>query len=255
MQRQKRALLVIPSYATPGLDIRTRYVMEKTGVLPSDLGKYSTEGFARDAAVLRRQLGPGFSFETLEGEVLSSAVLDHLKWLLSHDTEVAVLLFCGHGMWQGSPQHGSLVCSFKQLVTAEAIECVAAKFKGTFVRLLNMCDAEGLQQLKDGLRCKGGAGAPSTYYGMTVAATQQFGKTTGNSRGSKFGVALGRMFDQEVLVTYDGFETALDKYWSGAQVRMTHAFRGVFGTPALPVGSCCITNDDAGSESESEMEF
>eukprot|EP00798_Chlamydomonas_sp_ICE-L_P008701 gene8701-biopygen15606 len=46
---------------------------------------------------------------------------------------------------------------------------------------------------------------------MTVEATQQFGKTTGNSRGSKFGVALGRMFDQEVLVTYDGFETALDK--------------------------------------------
>eukprot|EP00798_Chlamydomonas_sp_ICE-L_P002606 gene2606-biopygen12212 len=42
------------NYATPGLDIRTRYVMEKTGVLPSDLGKYSTEGFASDAAVLRR---------------------------------------------------------------------------------------------------------------------------------------------------------------------------------------------------------
>jgi len=101
---------------------------------------------------------------------------------------------------------------------------------------------------------QGGAGAPSTYYGMTVAATQQFGKTTVNSRGSKFGVALGRMFDQEVLVTYDGFETALDKYWSGAQVRMTHAFRGVFGTPALPVGSCCITNDDAGSEPESESD-
>eukprot|EP00798_Chlamydomonas_sp_ICE-L_P000159 gene159-biopygen18 len=56
MQRQQRALLVSPSYATPGLDIRTRYVMEKTGVLPSDLGKYSTEGFARDAAVLRRQM-------------------------------------------------------------------------------------------------------------------------------------------------------------------------------------------------------
>eukprot|EP00798_Chlamydomonas_sp_ICE-L_P013591 gene13591-biopygen22709 len=139
--RQQRALLVSPSYATPGLDIRTRYVMEKTGVLPSDLGKYSTEGFARDAAVLRRQLGPGFSFETLEGEVLSSAVLDHLKWLLSHDTEVAVLLFCGHGMWQGSPQHGSLVCSFKQLVTAEAIECVAEKFQGTFVS--SIIDARG----------------------------------------------------------------------------------------------------------------
>eukprot|EP00798_Chlamydomonas_sp_ICE-L_P010726 gene10726-biopygen10824 len=161
------------NYATPGLDIRTRYVMEKTGVLPSDLGKYSTEGFARDAARLRRKLGPGFSFETLEGE----------------------------------------------LVTAEAIECVAEKFKGTFVRLLNMCDAEGESTLKDGqgtrdavrlrgAQMQGGAGAPSTYYGMTVAATQQFGKTAVNSLGSKFGVALGRMFDQEVIVTYDGFETA-----------------------------------------------
>eukprot|EP00798_Chlamydomonas_sp_ICE-L_P002667 gene2667-biopygen8695 len=160
------------NYATPGLDIRTRYVMEKTGVLPSDLGKYSTEGFARDAAVLRRQLGPGFSFETLEGEA---------------DGE----------MWQDGQG------------TRDAVRLRGAQMQGE-------------------------AGAPSTYYGMTVAATQQFGKTTVNSRGSKFGVALGRMFDQEVLVTYDGFETALDKYWSGAQVRMTHAFRGVFGTPALP---------------------
>jgi hypothetical protein len=80
-------------------------------------------------------------------------------------------------------------------------------------------------------------------------------KRPGLLRVLGLGVALGRMFDQEVLVTYDGFETALDKYWSGAQVRMTHAFRGVFGTPALPVGSCCITNDDAGSESESDVEF
>eukprot|EP00798_Chlamydomonas_sp_ICE-L_P019803 gene19803-biopygen28650 len=123
-------------------------------------------------------------------------------------------------MWQGSPQHGSLVCSFKHLVTAEAIECVAAKFKGTFVRLLSMCEDEGAPaecgELR-GAQMQGVADAPSTYYGMIVAATQQFGKTTGNSWGSTFGVAQGRMFDQEVLVTYDGFETALDKYWSGAQ--------------------------------------
>jgi len=80
--------------------------MEKTGVLPSDLGKYSTEGFARDAAGLRRQLGTGFSFETLEGEVLSSAVLDHLKWLLSR-LRGAGELSCRNQVCQGINQSSS----------------------------------------------------------------------------------------------------------------------------------------------------
>lgn len=261
MLRHKRALLVSPSYATLGLDSKTRHVLENAGVLPRDLGKYNTEVFECDAAVLRHQLGSGFSWDTLEGEVLSSTLLDRLRWLLSRDTEVAVLLFCGHGMWQGAQQHGSMVCSFKQLVTAEAIESVVAdtKFNGTFVRLLNMCDdavstalrrePEGAPPISVGLQ------GTCNYYGITVAATQQFGQIiqVDKNSGSELGVALGRMFNQEVLVTYEGFERALAKQWSGAQVRMTHAFRGVFGTPAISVSPTVNHKDDADSVSDTEI--
>lgn len=283
MTGHRRALLVSPSYAAPGLDDRTRYVLQQAGVLPLDLGKYSTEGFARDAAVLRRQLGQGFSWDTLEGEVLAKTVVQRLEWLLSRDTEVAVLLFCGHGVWQGSPQHGNLVCSFKQLVSAEAIERVAteARFSGTFVRLLNMCEAEGspaaqgepvrqeAQGARDEARLQAAQmltapqppGAPPAYCGLTVAATHRFGKTGGKSTGSVFGAALGRVFEQEVLVTYEDFEAALAKQWHGAQVRTTHAFRGVFGAPAIPV-RCVVppmhphvaTSPCSQSESDSELD-
>lgn len=252
MVGHRRALLVSPSYAACGLDDKTRYVLQQAGVLPTDLGRYSTEGFAHDAAVLRCQLGPRFSFDTLEGEVLANTVAQRLEWLLARDTEVAVLLFCGHGVWQGSPLHGSLVCSFKQLLTAEAIERVAAlcRFRGTFVRLLNMCEAEGApaaigeplrleaQGARDDARLQAERMPPNAlpaYCGLMVAASHQLGKTSGDSKGSRFMAALGRVFEREVLVTYEGFDIALAKQWRGAQVRATHAFRGVFGMPATSV--------------------
>eukprot|EP00798_Chlamydomonas_sp_ICE-L_P027841 gene27841-biopygen5244 len=75
----------VTAYTSACDDNKTRYVMEKTGVLPSDLGKYSTEGFERDAAVLRRQLGPGFSFETLEGEVRVEAIDNNVAKIYTTD--------------------------------------------------------------------------------------------------------------------------------------------------------------------------
>eukprot|EP00798_Chlamydomonas_sp_ICE-L_P029237 gene29237-biopygen8540 len=205
MQRQKRALLVSPSYATPGLDIRTRYVMEKTGVLPSDLGKYSTEGFARDAALLRRQLGPGFSFETLEGE--------------------------------GSPQHGSLVCSFKQLVTAEAIECVAEKFKGTFVRLLNMCDAEGESTLKDGqgtrdaVRLRASSAAVKSAYDSAVSASNQtYGIGALDSNGDI--LLRGNLRISETANIYKGYTHAMYMTSNGIVVSAGSDANGQLGRGA-----------------------
>lgn len=65
-----------------------------------------------------------------------------------------MLLFFGHGMWEGLQQHGSLVCSFRQLVSAEAIERAAVEvcFRSTFVRLLNTCCAEVLVALGEPVR-------------------------------------------------------------------------------------------------------
>eukprot|EP00798_Chlamydomonas_sp_ICE-L_P000252 gene252-biopygen2254 len=147
---------------------------------------YATSCFEKHAKVI--------SASQTQSECVDTAVLDHLKWLLSHETEVAVL-FCGHGMCQGSPQHGSLVCSFKQLVTAEAIECVAEKFKGTFVRLLNMCDAEGESTLKDGqgtrdaVRLRGPIKLSdlAAQFGQTAAAGQNL-KLSEYRRGGAYGV-------------------------------------------------------------------
>jgi hypothetical protein len=50
-------------------------VLQQAGVLPRDLGRYSTEGFVHDASMLRRQLGHGFSWDTLEGEVQAQTVV------------------------------------------------------------------------------------------------------------------------------------------------------------------------------------
>eukprot|EP00798_Chlamydomonas_sp_ICE-L_P032846 gene32846-biopygen6889 len=329
MQRQKRALLVSPSYATPGLDIRTRYVMEKAGVLPSDLGKYSTEGFARDAAVLRRQtviylypsqdyyhkmkrallvspsyalnlearltrvleeaallprdlrtysttgfamdverfkesLGEGFSCNVLGGtsEVPKRDLRAAIQHLLQPGTDVAVLLFCGHGTWSGSTQHGALVCSFGQQITAQEIEDIVAQqgFTGTFVRVLNMCMEEGypsnneapsLTFYESRAKAKGEweysqqhayssiaeASIPysiADYNGVIIAASTMFGMARGGAGGSEFmdaWVAVGQ------LTTYHKLGTVLKEHCPNVRVTMQNmnSKDGVFGHPAKEV--------------------
>lgn len=259
----KLALLVSPSYAVD-LDPRTKCVLEKAGVLPRDLGHYSTSGFDRDASSFKAMLGPDFSYSTLSGgDVLVSDMRAAIRGLLAADTEVAVLLFCGHGVWNGSAQHGALVCSYGQQLPAEEIESIAAqqRFKGTFVRVLNMCEAEGYMGSADSTLAYHASRAetrgawahasqpqqdsvadmlPSRadYKGISILATGTFDKTSGNSKGSRFisawteaHAAHGQPF------TYQELAKVLPECHPGACVNTygMSGYAGVFGGPAAQV--------------------
>ena len=91
----KREVLVSPSYAL-GLDARLTRILEESALLPKDLRKYSTSGFAADAERFKKLLGEGFSHDTLTGDVLKENLQAAVRQLMAPDTKVAFLLFCGH---------------------------------------------------------------------------------------------------------------------------------------------------------------
>eukprot|EP00798_Chlamydomonas_sp_ICE-L_P027318 gene27318-biopygen3153 len=126
------------------LEARLTRVLEEAALLPSDLRTYSTTGFATDVERFKESLGEGFSCNVMGGtsEVPKRDLRAAIQHLLQPGTDVAVLLFCGHGTWSGSTQHGALVCSFGKQITAQEIEDIVAQqgFTGTFVRVLNMCE-------------------------------------------------------------------------------------------------------------------
>jgi hypothetical protein len=141
---RKRALLVFPDYSTVhGFSERQLFVMQQAGVLPPSLGKYTSLGASADMEQLISILSSDFVTNVLRGQVTASDFKIALRLLLAHDTSVAVLAFCGHGVYEhAAGYHGSLVCCFNQRISAVAIEDIVAenKFRGTFVRILNMCD-------------------------------------------------------------------------------------------------------------------
>lgn len=219
-------------------------------------------------------LGPTYSLQILEGEVLATSLRKGLEWLLSTETSVALLLFSGHGVHEGSSHHGSMVCSFNQRVSAAAIDETANRqnFQGTFIRVLNMCEAIGEpaecnksptlsgQALRDEQKNLGSS--QQAYYGVTVAATSKFETTDGNSKGSKFMVGFRSVFHSQV-VTYDNLYQALQTHpdCRSATVRQTAPrFTGVFGTPANKVNMSnhavvTETNESRWQSSDSDVEF
>jgi hypothetical protein len=260
---QKRALLVFPDYSAHGLTQRQRHVMQQAGVLPTSLGQYSTSGAAADRDTLLRILGPGFSTTVLCGEVTKRDVMASLRNLLARDTSVAVLAFCGHGVFEhAAGYHGSLVCSFNQRVSAVAIDDVAAeqRFSGTFIRILNMCDASAEavpsnayvepigQAQRDGTKPRGQLAA---FQSMVIAASAPFTMAYGNSTGSYLVKALGALFSKSPVVTYEQvaamLHSARDVKLQGCSVSMTQGLCGVFGSPAFQVRKpfpMCDVDDD-----------
>jgi hypothetical protein len=265
----KRTLLVFPSYTVVGLNERTLHVLRQAGVLPNDLGGYTTNGAAKDDMAMRNIIGTMSEYMTLDGEVTSATFKTALRWLLAHDTTVAFLLFCGHGVFEASPRHGTMVCSFKQFVAAEEVDDIADKqrFRGTFVRIINTCQSgnepdpsnayqqqqgasgRAIQRLTNELNTRQVAPqqpvsessplAMAPWLGVTVVASSAFGVTSGNSSGSKLVAALKRMFAAELHLTYEGLEATLTKYYPHAHVHLSHpAISGSFGNMATMVGYC-----------------
>lgn len=245
MNTQLRVLLVFPSYNVPGLDDPiTHETLVNCSVLPSDLKGYRKTGADLDKkAFLDKVIGTDCSIHVLEGITKGTDVRDEVKWLLSKGADVTVLLFCGHGVNEGSCHHGTLVCSYKSLVSAEAINNIVAeqKFKGTFIRILNMCEtplhhgiSHGDAHKFEGIYHKD----PTTYNSIIVSATGPFEETRGGKCGSKFMTAFIEMFEKEAMVTYESLEKLLSKYWPKSWVHISPpGLRGCFGFSATKQAS------------------
>ena len=283
---KKRALLVFPDYNS-GLSEREQFVMQQAGVLPPSLGEYTPHGAAADRDKLLGVFGPGFATTVLWGEITARDLTNQLRLLLARDTSVAVLAFCGHGVYEPAPgRHGALVCSFNQRVSAATVDSVAAeqRFCGTFVRILNMCDASA-----DAVPCDasaepiGGraqAALPRAPHaaprGMVISASAAF-----TSTGSHLVKALGALFPK-AMVTYEcvasllnsgrvgselvilgaldaltdsGTVAALDKNLK-VSVSVTPGLCGVFGCSAFQAsGAIACTPSHLHDEGESDVEL
>lgn len=260
---RKRALLVFPDYDTVhGLSDRVKYVLQQTGTLPPSLGKYSPHGAAADRDELLGVFGPGFSTTVMCGEVTERDIMHQLRLLLGRETSVAVLAFCGNGVYDHSAapapagHHCSLVCSFNRRVSAETVDNIAAEqqFCGTFVRILNTCDADPVGRTQRPMAPMAPMASNAAFRGMVISASSPF-----TSTGSPLVKALGAILPK-AMVTYEcvasllnsgrvGSElvrlgvldagadaetvAALDKHLQGCSASVTPDLRGVFGCPAL----------------------
>lgn len=250
---RRRALLVSPSYYVEGLDPVVLHTLRECNVMPKDLKTYRLSGAAKDRNVfVEKVLGSGAEIKILTDTVYRRTVMADLAWLLEPNVDVAVLLFCGHGVNEGSLRHGTLVCSYKQLLTAESIDEVVAaqRFRGTFIRVLNMCEAEAVgpdsQPFQHGRSQRDAAKAeqdalrrsPSfkiSHADVMVLASGPFQETKGGWDGSQFMAAMGKLFDSELRVTYERLEELLQRHrpLGGARVIMQpERLKGVFGWPA-----------------------
>jgi Caspase domain len=238
----KKALMISPSYHISDIDPRTLYVLQQVTRLTQDIKGYGQTGWQKDCAVMRSILGPTFQYVTLDGEVLARTLTTQLEWLLSGDTSIALLLFCGHGV-NVPYRHDSMVCSFNQTFTATALDDVVKRleFKGTFVRILNICEANGERAACHGVNAVDKMSRQSEdprqsqqYNGLTIMASGEFEKTKDGQYGSRFMALLNKVFVDKVLVTYGN----LEHYLNSATVRVLHTperFTGTFGMPAQSI--------------------
>lgn len=244
----KKAQFVHPNYAATGLDNRTRYILEQSSVLPPDLGTYTTSGFSSDCDRLSAILGSDFADNTVKccAELTRKEVLSQLDWLLSGDPEVACFFFSGHGVNEYGTVHGSMVCSFNQRISHIALDEAVqrAKFRGTLIVILNMCEADHVPWTteppvpagsvqRDGMKaaCSSSPRVDSGHTRVTLMASGPFSKTSGNSRGSTFIATLSELFKDRV-VTYESLSGLLESGVSvGASVMCSAG-----GHPALLLG-------------------
>ncbi len=239
----KKILFVCRNYSTPDLNAITRTTLTKCGMLPVDLKAYHTDGYLEDIKLIKGFIGPGFSEKTLYGEVLAADVLRACGDWLFVDCEVAVLVFCGHGVSEFSSKHGSLVASYGQRISSEGVDrsMRQAGFSGTNIRLLNSCEAEGFPAQPEAVQMTGSAErdsmktAASPTFGtdsqeVVLTASGPFGVTKGGQKGSVFVRALAKLFKNKT-VTYQNIQTLLEQHYAQATIQQNgQASNALFGS-------------------------
>ncbi len=218
-----------------GLDPVLLHTLQECGTLPRDLKGYRRSGDDIDLSIfVEKILGDGVEILVLKGSVYRKTVMDSMAWLLQPSVDVAVLLFCGHGVNEGSFCHDTLVCSYKQLVSAEAIDAVvrAQCFDGTLIRVLNTCESEWVAPFNQHGRSQRDAARTDHHKEVILSATGPFEETIWGKAGTPFIAALGRMFDAKPIVTYESLDELLKLYWPGGSGRVQlypEGLKGVFG--------------------------
>ena len=230
----KKVLFVCPDYSTPDLDAITRTTLTKCRVLPVDLEAYHTHGHLEDIRLIKGFIGTGFSEQRLVGEVSAADVFRVCEDWLFVDCDVAVLVFCGHGVSEYSVKHATLVASYGQRISSEGIDqrMRRAGFKGTIIRLINCCEAEGFPAQPEVVHMTGSAERDSMKtvaspvlgpdsQEVILTATGPFGVTKGGEKGSTFVRALAQMF-QNKTVTYKNIQSLLEQHYPQARCQQYH---------------------------------
>jgi hypothetical protein len=267
----KKVLLVFPSYHVENVETNVIELLMKCQILPPDLGSYTTDGVQQDVAKLRRIFG---QVGVMAEEVTASRLKAVLAELLSADTDVAILVYCGHGVNEGSTSHGTLVLSYGQSITGAEIEAIAleTRFRGTFIRVLNMCEASGTPRAlnchfpavgaagraermisthphwagedEDGRPKSASPTDPVAYSSIILRASSDFGSTTGDGAGSAFVALLDRVLwdaskGTRIAVRYEQMDAALHSA-SGKDMELSVSMfpgclSGDFGEKAVQV--------------------
>ena len=147
---KRSALIVCPSYNLAENDEEERFqnFLVKAGLHAKPLKGYDRAGASRDVNrfidILQQYEFVREEIPVIDGIVSGKRLTDCLARLLenTHPKSVAVFCFCGHG----SHDHGSMLLSRNLHFTSVRMNHIicSKRFSGTFISILNMCDAQGV---------------------------------------------------------------------------------------------------------------
>lgn len=142
MPNIRRNLFVFPNYVVTELDGRTFTVLQKCGVLPSDLRLYHKTGAREDKNVVLHLVGKDAHNIAMEGTVTAHDLIAAVRTLFQKNdiaADVISFVFCGHG--HVKDDQIEMVCSYNQRVTLSEIHDIiqASGYSGTYIQIINIC--------------------------------------------------------------------------------------------------------------------
>ena len=149
---KQSALIVCPSYNLAENDEEERFqnFLVKAGLHAKPLKGYDLAGASRDVNrfidILQQYEFVREEIQVIDGIVSGKRLTDCLERLLenTHPKSVAVYCFCGHGS-SSDLSHAMLLSRNLHFTSVRMNHIICSKrFSGTFISILNMCDAQGV---------------------------------------------------------------------------------------------------------------
>lgn len=246
----KTAIIITPSYET-GLEVKLQRVLELSKTVPPRLASYSKHGVAKDIETLRSVFpDPEWSCVHFRGLVLADQVLETVRSIVAKlpAKSVVALVFCGHVLFEGDPCHGTLVCSMSQKIESQMITDILQDtgFRGTFIRVVSACRANGPESLKKSehsARCVEPGVSPEfpLYRQVFVCGGGPFDKMTGGS--PLIQDVLGPVFASPV--TYQSLSSQVSWHSSETVVKLEpRVLAGKWGEMAETEAELCTSDEE-----------